>query len=293
MYRGIRLEVTLVKDTVLDSFELFEGFHDGSFLAHMDLVGPSLDVFDRLVLIVQLFRLEIRDSSRGPISESTGVIDNRGCPLLVLFVILSEVAVESDKLARLVVTVLAPRVPHVAEIVSHGASIPRHLQLLVNFIHDELEVREEIFVYHVLFETFHQFLFQFFAFLQIGSELQGWVLLLRLVRKRVIFDFNMSLFADDCHQILFFKRHLFGRGQGRGVRPRAVVFFATRWAFANLGLEDAFATLGGPFIFLGLRDLFLLELFFLDQGIGVLFQDEVGLLESEYFDSDVLGVVRV
>ena len=102
-----------------------------SFRAHFYLLNT-------VVLVVQLLCLEEGDASRCSILEHARVVDHVLHLAPLALDILLEVRVMGDHLADRLATERAIVLVHRDVVVGDGASIPRHLQLFVNLVHDQL-----------------------------------------------------------------------------------------------------------------------------------------------------------
>ena len=99
---------------------------------------------------MQLLCLEVGDASRCSILEHARVVDHILHLAPLALDILLEVRVVGDHLANWLATEHAIVLVHRDVVVGDSASIPRHLQLLVNLVHDQLQPGEKLLVYQVL-----------------------------------------------------------------------------------------------------------------------------------------------
>ena len=115
-----------------------ERLNNGLVLTDVDPFRARFDLLNAVVLVVQLLCLEVGDASRCSILEHARVVDHVLHLAPLALDILLEVRVVGDHRADRLAAERAIVLVHRDVVVGDGASIPRHLQLFVNLVHDQL-----------------------------------------------------------------------------------------------------------------------------------------------------------
>ena len=158
---GVRLQVSLVKDTVFDTSKFFKSLDYGFVLAHVNSSRANFYIFNALVLVIQFFVFEVC-YTRWPILKLTRVIDDILHLFACILQIVLEVSIMGHHLSYRLLAVLSVIFMNGNVIIGYGATIPGHLQLFINFVHYEFQTGERILVYHVLFEFLDHFRVELF-----------------------------------------------------------------------------------------------------------------------------------